>query len=149
VVPHSHILAIATPSPIPARVLGSSQREAYHGCAAHPLPHSPLGIADRALASWVGIYAIRGFDVEVGASRFGCGSGARAALQRTVREASASTSFTAGSTEVHAMADPEGYTYLFAAYELVWWVTGPEEVARQVLAGLLNTPELVMPRSPS
>jgi hypothetical protein len=79
IVPHSHLLAVVTPSPLPARVLGSLHREVTHGCPAHPLTHSPLGLPDRALASWVGVYGIRGLDVEVGTSRFGSTSGARAA----------------------------------------------------------------------
>jgi hypothetical protein len=150
VVPHSHVLAVATPSPIPAHVLGSPHRETSHGCAAHPLSRSPLGLADRALVSWVGIYGIGDFDVEVGASRFGCASGARAALQRAVEGQPMQDAFGAGDTEVHVVMGPGERTYLFAANELIWWITGPDDLARTVLAGLLNMPELVIahPTSP-
>jgi hypothetical protein len=149
VVPHSHVLAVATPSPLPAQVLGSPHRDTSHGCAVHPLSHSPLGLAERALVSWVATYRIGEFDVEVGASRFGCDSGARAALQRAVQDEPMPPAFRAGDTEVHAIVGPSERTYVFAANELIWWITGPDDLARTVLAGLLNMPELAIARSPA
>jgi hypothetical protein len=149
-VPHSHILAVATPSLLPAQVLGHPHRETSHGCAAHPLSQSPLGLADRALVSWVGIYGIGELEVEVGASRFGYGSGARIALQRAVEGQPMQDVFRAGDTEVHVVIGPGERTYVFAANELIWWITGPDDLARTVLAGLLNMPELAIahPTSP-
>jgi hypothetical protein len=40
-------------------------------------------------------------------------------------------------------------TYVFASNELIWSITGPDDLARTVLAGLLNAPELVRARSPT